>query len=61
MEKILWILLTIGMSLFGLDAYFSQPVVHWFASQNRCVQVIQDGINIGCDNIPEQYERIWVK
>ena len=60
-KDFLWILVFIGLIVFGIESYFSTPVVYWSTSSNECVKVIYDGIETGCNELPEKYERIWVK
>ena len=57
----LWYILIIGFVIWGIESYFSIPVVHWSTSQDRCVKVVYDGIETDCNELPEKYERVWVK
>lgn len=57
----LWLMILIGMLIFGIESYFSFPVVYWSTSENRCVKVVHDGIETDCSELPEKYERVWVK
>ena len=54
-------LLIMGLLIFGIESYFSTPVVYWSTSSNECVKVMYDGIETGCDKLPEKYSRVWVK
>lgn len=56
-----WILLIIGFIIWGTESYFSTPVVYWSTSQNKCVKIIYDGIETDCSELPDKYERVWVK
>lgn len=60
-KDFLWAMVFIGLLIFGIESYFSTPVVYWSTSQNKCVKVIHDGVEMGCDEIPEKYSRMWVK
>lgn len=57
----IWALLLIGMIIFGIESYFSTPVVYWSTSQDKCVKIIYDGVESDCSELPEKYERVWVK
>jgi hypothetical protein len=61
LKDFLWILALIGMLIFSIQSYFSTPVVYWSTSQNKCVKVIHNGIEMDCSGLPEKYERVWVK
>jgi len=37
------------------------PIVYWSNSKNECVKVIIKGIDCDCKQLPDKYERIWVK
>ena len=58
---LIWILFIIGMVVFAVESYFSLPVVYWSYSTDECVKVIYDGYETDCSELPEKYERIWVK
>ena len=57
----LWVLAIIGFVIYGIESYFSTPVVYWSISSNECVKIIHDDIEIDCNELPEKYTRIWVK
>lgn len=54
-------LIMIGFLVFFIECYFSVPVVYWSTSQDKCVKVVYNGIESGCDKLPDRYERVWVK
>jgi len=37
------------------------PVVYWSYSQDKCVTVFIDGEECDCAEMPEKYERVWVR
>jgi len=47
--------------LWAVRIYFDIPIVLWSASKNQCVKIMYDGEEIDCSELPERYERIWVK
>lgn len=57
----IWMVVLTLLVGYGLYSYFSTPVVYWSHSQNKCVRVIQDGVEYDCSNLPDKYERVWVK
>ena len=57
----LWVLFFIGFLIWSVESYFSTPVVYWSTSSNECVKVMVDGVETNCDEMPEKYERVWVK
>jgi hypothetical protein len=59
--NVLWTLLILGLVLFCANSYFSVPDVYWSYSQDKCVKIVHDGINLDCSTLPETYRRIWVK
>ena len=54
-------LIIAGLFVFIIETHMSTPIVYWSHSDDKCVAVYIDGDYYGCDNIPEKYERIWVK
>jgi len=56
-----WIVAIIILIIYGINAWIDIPQVHWSTSKNECVKVIYDGIEWDCSELPEKYERIWVK
>lgn len=48
-----------AMVVVGLHVWASTPVVHFSWSTQQCVEVVfGEGT---CDNLPEKFERVWVK
>jgi len=37
------------------------PVVYWSYSQDKCVTVFIDGKECDCAEMPDKYERVWVR
>lgn len=37
------------------------PVVYWSTSKNECVRIEIKGEVFDCSDMPEKYERVWVK
>lgn len=37
------------------------PVVHWSYFKNECVKVVVEGVDCDCSELPDKYEKIWVK
>lgn len=60
-DDYLWCLVLIFIVLMGAYSYFSIPDVYWSTSSDRCVKVMHDGIEMDCSNLPEKYNRVWVK
>ncbi len=61
----IWIA-TITIMLFvailaAFNTYLDLPVVYWSYSDDKCVKVIIKGIECDCSELPNKYERIWVK
>ena len=48
--------------LLGCRTWLDTPVVHVSWSTKECVRVIgPEGHEHSCANLPERYERVWVK
>lgn len=57
----LWLLIFVLVIIYGIESYFSAPVVYWSTSSNECVKIIHDGVETGCSELPDGYIRRWVK
>lgn len=49
------------VALFTIKYWLNMPVVYWSTSKNECVSIWIDGKEYGCENMPEKYERVYVK
>ena len=58
-DFILIMLMILACFLF-LEAA-NTPVVYWSTSKNECVKIEVRGEDCGCSELPDKYERIWVK
>ena len=58
---LLWVLFIVGFMFWGVSGYFSIPVVYWSYSQDKCVKIVHDNVECDCSELPDKYERVWVK
>ena len=47
--------------LFLWMIYEPLPIVYWSTSQDKCVKIIVGEEECSCENLPEKYEKVWVK
>jgi len=57
----MWLLFLTMLFFICFYSYFSLPDVYWSYSKNKCVRVICNGVELGCSDLPEKYNRIMVK
>ncbi len=56
-----WFVFLAGIIMFIIEYSFALPDVYWSESENRCVKVMYDGVESDCSELPEQYNRVWVR
>jgi hypothetical protein len=61
MEKVIAFIIIMGTIIWTMMAWSKTPVVYVSYSTGECVKVILDGEQCDCSNIPDSYERVWVK
>lgn len=60
-------ILTLGAVIWGIFMIKPLPLVYWSTSKDECVKVqiynpqTENWDACDCEDIPEKYERIWVK
>lgn len=64
-NRIIVIVLCLISLILVYMAHVDKPdiVVHWSASKNECEGIFINGVDFGCECLPEfkTYEKVWVK